>query len=152
MSSHKHSCALICTHEHSQALLSKVVWHHERSRVLMRAHILMVPYLWLLLSSHDYSLPMVPSSWVFMAAPEYILAIRNTHGVFCLLMNTHESSRAVMKIAPWGHWRLSALMSPFGVTAPYSWLLLSAHECLWELDYFIKQETKKMLAFKMIPL
>ena len=42
-------------------------------------------------------------------------------------MSTHQSTRAVVSMAPQGYERSSALRSTHGTIAPYSWVLLGTH-------------------------
>ena len=53
-----------------------------------------------------------------MIAKEHSVAAINTHEQFA--MSTHERTRAVMSMEPWGSERSSALMGAHGAKAPYS--------------------------------
>ena len=79
---------------------------HKQPRAAMS-----VPdYHWTLMSSHEHS-------WAWC------------HGA----MSTHQSTRAVVSMAPQGYERSSALRSTHGTIAPYSWVLLGTHGHTWAL-------------------
>ena len=158
MSSHKHSCALMSSHKHSWVScygamsarecwwVPMTSWHHTHD------------YSWALMSAH-YSI--APRLWVPIAAHVCSLVIRSTHGFSWLLMSAHECSWVLMIVHEhswaamntpelgameqwaliriqeqswaWDHGHSSALMSAHGTIAPYFWVLLSAHECIWAL-------------------
>ena len=103
MSAHGCSWVFNGNQEHSWLLLAA----HECSKVLMDAH----ECSWLLISSTHEK----PWAWCYGT------------------MSTHESSRAVMSMAPWGYEHSSALLSADGTLAPYSWVLLGTHEHTWAL-------------------
>ena len=83
---------------------------HEHSLAFMgtnkqpRAAMSVLDYHWTLMSSHEHS-------WAWC------------HGA----MSTHQSTRAVVSMAPQGYERSSALRSTHGTIAPYSWVLLGTH-------------------------
>ena len=73
-------------------------------------------------------------------------------------MSTHESSKTVMSMVPWGNGHSLLLMSAHCAIAPYLWVLMSAYECLWELMRVHEcwtaswKNKQKMFTFKMVSL
>ena len=151
MSSRKRSCVLMSTQEHSWvwchgamsahecwwALIASWRHAHDCSCALVIAHCSMVPSSWLLMAA-------LGCLWVYMGAHECSwLLIWSTHEkpwAWCYgTMSTHESSRAVMSMAPWSYEHSSALRSAHGTIAQYSWVL----------NCFIKNNKQKLLSFKM---
>ena len=141
LSSHKHSCVLRSTQKHSWVWCYGAMSAHECSLLhvtkLMSAHGCSwvfngnQEHSWLLLAAHECSKVLMDAhecSW---------LLISSTHEkpwAWCYgTMSTHESSRAVMSMAPWGYEHSSALLSADGTLAPYSWVLLGTHEHTWAL-------------------
>ena len=130
-----------------------VPWHHAHDCfwALMSAHRSMSPISWVFMASpncfswgitgphenplalmgtdkHPKATMSVPDcQWALMSVHEHSWAWG--HGA----ISTHESSKAVMSMAPWGHGRSSALMSTHCAIAPYLWVLMSAHERTWVL-------------------
>ena len=151
----------MCAYEHNQALMSMVLWCHERSWVLMSAHSLMVPCSWLLLSSHECSLlhgaklrsvhgcswvinGNQEHSWLLLAAYECSLGLMGAHeGSGLLISSTHEKPWAWRHGAMSTHGRSRAVMSmaPWGYE--HSSALMSAHGTIapysWVLDCAHKQ-------------
>ena len=114
MNSYELSKALICAHEHLWALISMVLWHNERSWVLMSAH---GPwrhahdYFWILMSAYC---SMASSSWVFMDSLNcFSWAIMGTHEHPLALMVTNKHPRATMSVPD------------------CQWALMSVHEHSW---------------------
>ena len=85
-------------------------------------------------------------SWLLLAAYECSWGLMGAQEGSCLLfssthvkpwakrhwaMSTHERSRTVMSMVPWGHGCSSAFMRAHGTIAPYSWVLVSAHTPTW---------------------
>ena len=79
---------------------------HKQPRAAMSVS----DYHWTLMSSHEHS-------WAWC------------HGA----MSTHQSTRAIMSMAPRGYERSIALRSAHGTIAPYSWVLLGTHGHTWAL-------------------
>ena len=128
-------------------------WHHAHYCfwALMSAHCSMAPsswvfmaspncFSWAIMGTHEHPLALMGSNkqprttmsvpdcqWALMSVHEHSWAWG--HGA----ISTHESSKAVMSMAPWGHGRSSALMRAHCAIAPYLWVLMSAHVCTWVL-------------------
>ena len=116
----------------SWLLLCSHYWSLLHGTKLMSAH----GCSWVLNGNEKYSWPPLAGfecSWVVLGAHECSwLLISSTHEKQLAwlpgAMSTHESSRAVMSMAPWGHGHSSPLMSAHCTIAPYSWLLLGPHK------------------------
>ena len=146
----------MCTHKHSQALMSMGLWGHEcwsasmaprrhahtYSWALMNAHCSMAWVFmatndcsWVIMNIYEHPLALMIThkyKRVGMTAPDYESALMSTHGHSWAwrhwALSTHGISRAVMSMVSLGHRLSSALMSIHGIIAPYSWVLVSAHE------------------------
>ena len=102
----------MCAHEYPGALMSMMARCHEHSWVLMSAHSLMVvPYSWLHLWSHECSLlhgtklmSVHGCSWVLNGNQEHSWLLLAAYECSWVLMGAHECS----------------------------WMLMSAHECSLE--------------------
>ena len=108
-----HECSWLLmngAHEKTWAIMTRVpISTHKQPREAMSAH----DCQWTLKSSREHS-----GSWCHAA------------------MTTHESSKAVMNIAPRGYGRSShsrVIMPPLHHTHECSWVHMSARESLWEL-------------------
>ena len=117
-------------------------WHHAHDCfwALMSAHCSMAPSSWVFMASpngfswaivgtHEHPLALTGTNkqpWVVLIANEHPWAAMNTwhHGT----MNTQESSKMVIRMAPWDHGRSSRLMNTHGAIVSYSWVLVSTHE------------------------
>ena len=109
---------------------------------------------WLLVSIHEQWWALMASLgflWVCISGTECLCMLMITHEHSWAAMktrhhgsmSTHESLRAVMSMAPWGHGHSSApmstnghssaSMSTNGTIAPYSWVLMSANGPKWAL-------------------
>jgi hypothetical protein len=116
-----------------------------------------IRFSWAIMGTHEHSLAFMGTNkqpraamsvpycqWALMSVHEHSWAWG--HGA----INTHESSKAVMSMVPWGHGHSSLLMSTHYALAPYLWMLMSAHEhtwvlmraheCSWVLNCFIEQQ------------
>ena len=128
-------------------------WHHAHDCfwALMSAHCSMAPsswvfmaspncFSWAIMGTHEHPLALMGTNkqpratmsvpdchWALMSVHEHSWAL--DHGA----LSTHEISKAVISMAPWGHGCSSALMSDHGAIALYLWVLMSAHECTWVL-------------------
>ena len=150
-----------------------VLWRHAHdcSWALISAHCSMAPcsgvfmaaqeYSWAIMSTLEHTLALMRThkqAREVMRASEYQWALMSSHGHSLAwrhgAMSTHESSRVVMSMVPWGHWNSSALMSAYGTIAQYlwvlvrahehRWVLMRAHEISWVLNCFIKEETQNV--------
>ena len=110
---------------------------HGSSWVLMAA----LECSWLLLPAYEFI-------WVLTGAHKCLWWYMSTHeqpwtehswAWFHWGINTHESLRAVMSLAPWGHRHSSALMSAYGTISAheFKWVPMApwptAHDCSWAL-------------------
>ena len=152
----------MCAYEHHQALMSMVLWCHERSWRLMSAPSLMAPCSWLLLSSHECSLlhgaklrrvhgcswvinGNQEHSWLLLAAYECSLGLMGAHEgsglLIAALMWSKElggmEQRALMggqeQSWAWNHEAMSTYQHSRALMAPYSWVLDGAHKHTWAL-------------------
>ena len=111
MSIQKHSWEIKSTHEHSLAFMTMVPWHHERSWVLLA------------LCSHAHE-----CSWILTSSNEH-----SAHGCSWAPKSSNEHLRAFMNIHEHDYIAPVALMCTPIDMAPYSWELMSTHECSWVL-------------------
>ena len=152
------NCALISAHVHTWALMSMVLWCHERLWVLISANA-MAPWRHAHDCSHDFSLLHVAEPicfhgwlWLIMSTHEYPLALlstqkqpkaaRRAHNYEWPLMSKHEyswplrngaiSTRGIPQAQEeswsWGH-GVMALISTHEHKLRSSTILMSAHEC-----------------------
>ena len=94
----------------------------------------------LLMSTHEYPVDLMSTHkqpWEAMSVPDYHWTLMSSHKHSWAwrnrAMTNCESSRAVMSMAPWGSECSSALMSAHSTIAPYSRVLVGAHEHTWAL-------------------
>ena len=143
MCTHKHSW--VWCYEHSWVLMSAQSLMAPCSWLLLSFHGCSLPIahkcLWLLLSALWQSRTLTASvgcllvlisangcSWVLKVAHEHHSWESLTHELGAKSNEHSWEPIAVMKMAPWVNWHSSALMSAYGAIAPYSWVLMSAHE------------------------
>ena len=134
ISTHEPSWEFIGTHEYSWVPMSS----HEHSEALMRNQ----DHKLTLISIHDYGAMAQWSIWFFPAlcshAHEYswILTCSNehsAHGCSWPPKSSNEHSWAFMSIHEHDYIAPVALMCTPIAMAPYSWVLMRAHECYWVL-------------------
>ena len=154
MCTHEHSQAFIrmVLWYHECWWASKVPWLHatDCSWALMSTHCSMAPssgvfmaaqeWSWTIMSTHEHPFALMSTHKQpreSMRAPDYQWALMSCHGHSWAwrhgAMNTHQSSRVVIRMAAWGHWNSSALMSDHGAISQYLLVLVRAHEHGWVL-------------------
>ena len=116
-STHEHSKAIICAHEHWWSWCQSALSTHEG--LWCKGNILIYSQMWIEVSVNAMSA--YYCSWVLMSIDEYSWAC------FHVTVSTHESSWAVMSIVPCGNEHSLALMGTIGDIALYLWMLMSAH-------------------------
>ena len=138
------------THECWWALRASWRHAHDCSWALTSAQCSMAPTLWLLMSAANKQLWALIStqypSWAFIISQEQPLSTHVHSWAWCHgALTTCENSRAVMSMAPWGSECSSALMSAHNTIAPYSQVLVGAHEHTW----YEKQKKRNFLNFEI---
>ena len=140
MSAYQHTSLLVSTREHLwvRCYMAPSVIRNAKECpwLLLRSHECPLLYRAKLMSLHDCSwvlMAVYECSWLLLAAYECTWVLTGTHECPWLYMITHEQQWTLISLVPWNNENSLALMSAYGPIAPYSWALMSDHECLWKL-------------------